>query len=364
MEVKNVKKRIRHKLSPYEIVARKLRKRVAESSAGEPLGTEVSIARECGVSRMTARKSVNALIAEGLVERRAGIGVFVRQQDTITRTYRLVVGNILWDAAMKVASAIRREAQRSGAEIELRDAGGDVESFVHEIESLPEAGVAGAVVVSIHDPRAVQALKGVSEKGFPLVVVDQDLQAEGVASVVSDDRHGGELAASVLLSEAHREVAFLGDFEASTVQARWEGFRDACIRDGGVEPDRHDIRGVDRLGSWESSIRNKVARLLALGKRPTAFFCSCDAVARLTMRTLVGHGVKVPDDISLVGFDDDPIAEWTTPALTTIRQDYEAIGLAATKLLTVRIQRPADPVPPTVVVPVSLVRRASVRSRA
>ncbi len=348
---------------PFERVAENLRKQVAAASGGDSLCSEVALAKSCGVSRMTARKAVNTLIAEGLIERRAGIGLFVRGNGVVTRRYRLIVGNILWDAAMKVASAVRREALATGAELELRDAGGDAASFIREIGSLPSSGAAGAIVVSIHEEHADAAVRAVAENGFPLVLVDKDMSADGVGSVVSDNRAGGELAAGEFFAAGHRDLGFIGDFEASTVQARWQGFAEACRKTAGKAPSKFDIRGVDRLGSWEGNIREKAARILAFRKRPTALFCSCDAVARLVMRTFAETGLSVPGDVSLVGFDDDPIAEWTTPALTTIRQDFDAMGRAAVRMLSGRIAVP-DAAATCGTVPVELVRRASVAALA
>ena len=80
------------------------------------------------------------------------------------------------------------------------------------------------------------------------------------------------------------------------------------------------------------------------------------------MRAFTEVGISVPDDISLVGFDDDPIAEWTTPALTTVRQDFSAMGREAVKALVARIAKPAAP-GATVAVPVEFVARESLARR-
>ena len=106
------------------------------------------------------------------------------------------------------------------------------------------------------------------------------------------------------------------------------------------------------------SVAALVPRILKLKTRPTAIFCSCDAVARHAMRALEANGVKVPQDLSLVGFDDDPIAEWTTPALTTVRQSFTSIGRAAAEKLLALVAH-ADTPRESVAVPVAFIRRGS-----
>ena len=68
---------------------------------------------------------------------------------------------------------------------------------------------------------------------------------------------------------------------------------------------------------------------MASVRHPTAIVCSCDAVARIAYRVLAEEGIGVPQDVSLTGFDDDPIAEWMSPPLTTIRQDFAEMGRKA-----------------------------------
>ena len=198
-------------VAPSARIANLLRERVASLKPGEPFGTEVAIADECGVSRMTARKAVNALVEEGLVERRAGVGIFVRGKDEVTRRWRFIAGNLLWDSAIKAASGARREAQKIGAELELKDAGGDMRALLAEIAALPDSGATGAIVFSVHAKAFDAAVHAVAEKGFPIVVVDEDLGKKvNVSCVVADNVVGGRLAAERIVSAGHRRPRSAG----------------------------------------------------------------------------------------------------------------------------------------------------------
>ena len=346
-------------VAPSARIANLLRERVASLKPGDSLGTEVAIAEECDVSRMTARKAVNELVAAGLAERRAGVGVFVRSEERVTRRWRFIAGNLMWDTAIKAASGARREAQKIGAELELKDAGGDMRALLAEIAALPDSGATGAIVFSVHAKAFDAAVHAVAEKGFPIVVVDEDLGKKvNVSCVVADNVVGGRLAAERIVSAGHCRLAFIGDFVADTVRGRWSGFSKLAAELTGETPLKYDVKGEDRFGDWGTEVRSAVVRIVKRKVRPTAVFCSCDAIARHAMRAFAEVGMQVPDDISLVGFDDDPIAEWTTPALTTVRQDFSAMGREAVKALVARIAKPAAP-GATVAVPVEFISRES-----
>jgi len=245
-----------------------------------------------------------------------------------------------------------------GLEASVFDARGDLAAFLAELRALPGSGAAGAVVMSQHDAAFNRALAELVAAGFPFVVVDQALAELPGASVASDNRAGGRLAAEALLAAGHRRLAFLGDLAADTTAARAQGVADACAAATVPPPLRLDVPG-QRFGDWEPAIRARVAELLRARPRPTALACSCDAVARIACRALAARGVAVPRAMSLIGFDDDPIAEWMSPALTTVRQDFAEMGRRALALLAERLADPSAE-PRHEAVPVSLVSRDSV----
>ena len=343
------------------MLAERLRKRLAAKAPSDDdwIGTEVELARESGLSRMTVRRAVQMLVDEGLVERRAGRGIFARMSVKSTRRIRFVAGNLLWAPAVRVAQAVQEDAAASGYAVEVFDGRGDLSAVLAELRALPGSDATGAIVMSQHDASFNLALASLVAAGFPFVVVDQTLSDLPSPSVASDNRAGGRLAAEALLAAGHKAIAFLGDLAADTTAARAQGVADACAAALVPPPATFDIPG-QRFANWEPTIRARIDDLLRLDTPPTGLVCSCDAVARIAMRTLAQHGIAVPRDMSLVGFDDDPIAEWTSPALTTIRQDFAAMGHRAFSAFASLL---GGATPHHESVPVSLVARGSVSRR-
>jgi DNA-binding LacI/PurR family transcriptional regulator len=204
----------------------------------------------------------------------------------------------------------------------------------------------GAFVYSCN-PDAT-AVGWLMRRRLPLVFVDQ-APAPGIASVNIDDRTGARSAAQHVVDLGHRRVAvvttgFGGEYGiladplhasvANTERQRLLGWVET-LTEAGIEPT------VIRHPHLDPADTGLVAtdQLLGLAERPTAVLCFSDAIAVGVIRGMQDAGLQVPRDISVVGFDDNPIARQTRPALTTVRQDVEAKGRTAAAALTQAIER-------------------------
>jgi len=161
------------------------------------------------------------------------------------------------------------------------------------------------------------------------------MQDVRLPSVRSDNVHGARLAVRHLYDLGHRKIAHVtGPLDNVLTHTRREGMLEERGRLGLPMRDEWIIRGDFSLESG----RFAGQRILAMEERPTAVFCASDQVAFGLISTLAGNGVRVPEDISVVGFDDIELSEYYVPALTTIRQDRRALGAKASSLLLDRIE--------------------------
>lgn len=197
------------------------------------------------------------------------------------------------------------------------------------VQSLIDGGRKGALVVTSHLTAADQRRLGRSH--LPVVVIDPiDMPGQDVPSVGATNWAGGLSATEHLIELGHRRIAVIGgpeDFLCS--RARIDGYRAAVERAGiGVDPD------LVRHGNFHHEGGYDEARvLLELPDPPTAIFAGSDEQAFGVMEAARQAGLSVPHDLSVVGFDDLPMARWSSPPLTTVRQPLADMGRMAGRIL-------------------------------
>ena len=170
---------------------------------------------------------------------------------------------------------------------------------------------------------------------LPIVVTGRSVDAPGVFSLAVDDTEGARLATRHLIELGHRRIAFIGGpRDHPDALARFNGYRSALDAEG--------LEFVSRLvlpGNFtEEGGRQAGERLLALGERFTAVVCANDQTAFGLQLALYRRGLKVPDDVSVVGFDDLSSAAFFIPPLTTVRQPVDRMGELAAQALLVMIE--------------------------
>ena len=176
-------------------------------------------------------------------------------------------------------------------------------------------------------------------------------------SVRSDNVAGAELAVAHLVGLGHRRIAHLTGPEGNILaQIRKQTFMDACAAHGlSVSPD------WVMTGDFSLAAGARAAdRLITMETRPTAIFCASDAMALSFIARCREHGLDVPGDLSVIGFDDIDIAAYANPGLSTIWQDRRGLGRMAAKTLLARLRgEPPDDKTDTILTPVGLIERAS-----
>lgn len=225
------------------------------------------------------------------------------------------------------------------------------------LDQLRARSVDGVVVAApLHE---VHDIADLLPRGLPVVAVAGG-EVHGLPSVHVDHRAGARAATEHLLSLGHRGVAHVAGpgCWVETVQRR-QGWQDA-LADAG-------IRAPDALpGSWSAASGYEAGLRLAQDRDVTAVFAANDHMALGLLRAFRERAVDVPGQVSVVGFDDVPEADYFAPPLTTVRQDFASVGRRSIALLLEQVGAPAPRGgdAPSVVVPAELVRRASSGPRA
>jgi LacI family transcriptional regulator len=213
--------------------------------------------------------------------------------------------------------------------------------------------------VATGDP--VESVKFLLEQQIPVVVVDRDLPGVDVDGVLTDHHLGGYQATQHLIDLGHRRIACItGPFNGTPSARRAMGYRHA-LREAGLPDDPAFVLTGDY--SPQSGLEATV-NLLALDNPPTAIFACNDLMALGAIRAIMMRGLRVPDDISVVGFDNIELAAYSTPPLTTVAQPIMEIGSRAASLLIDRIQDKRRDIQHPVLPTALIVRESAAASRA
>jgi DNA-binding LacI/PurR family transcriptional regulator len=228
--------------------------------------------------------------------------------------------------------------------------------------ALANAAVDGFLTLGLEEFKSTMMV--LRKRGVAYVTVDSD-PIEGVPAVNIDDEGGATAAMEHVLKHGHREILILairsgkhGKFEqyAGTLRDRIQGYR-AALKAQGLDLDGRKVRLME-CSSTEKGGRAVFRRVLRSKWRPTAVVAMSDIIAIGVMREAIEAGLRVPGDLSIVGFDDLPLSTWVNPPLTTVAQPLCKKGRLAAEILLKTIEGQSDP--RHHVLPTKLVARKSV----
>ncbi|SEO47681.1 LacI family DNA-binding transcriptional regulator [Aquisalimonas asiatica] len=247
----------------------------------------------------------------------------------ITRRSRMV-GLVLADLDnpfyARMLEAVSRELQAAGHHVMLFFTDrGEADDALQEILQYP---VAGLLMASATLSSALA--RECAEAGIPVVLVNRDVPDAPTVSVTADNEAGGAAVGDFLARAGHQRVAFIaGDPEASTSRDREHGFREALARHG-LTCHARAVGNYTREGAREAA-----RTLFRVNAPPDAVFVANDYMAFAVMDTLRGElGLRVPEDVSVVGYDDVTQAAWGAYNLTTVTQPTDTmVSTAVTALL-------------------------------
>ncbi|HFL6812915.1 TPA: GntR family transcriptional regulator [Enterococcus faecium] len=321
------------------------------------LPTEKELSHTYKVSRITSKRALTELEQLGLIYRVRGKGSFVKSASpeqmlpSPTKTRRILfllpyvadlsVGDftkglnpVMQDKQMDVMMTTHDFLQNKTAK-----------ELIHEFD--------GLIYYAFDTEQHLDLLFEISLKEFPVIILDKKIYELPFPTVLSDNFQGGVLATSHLIEQGHSKIAYL--FGAQThpqsVRQRYLGYLEA----------------LDKAGlAFHTSLDDKSAtfdELLSYITKyeVTAFVCENDVVAIQTMNFLRQHDYHVPEDFSIIGFDDIQAAALVDPPLTTIAQDFEQLGKLAGEALITWLEtneRPSDSK-----FPVSFIKRQSTKEK-
>lgn len=252
-----------------------------------------------------------------------------------SRLIGLVVPSMTNSMYAEVAETIVHEAEKRGYTVMMAVTMRDAQSELELVNTIVDHNVAG-VLMSSSDPNA-QASKMVLNEGVPYVELLNRTGEAGCDVFEADNRRGAQDAVAYLISLGHRQIAHICGLPNSTGTGRREGFELALAGAGLRDLPELMISGeYTRQGG-----RIACEKLLATGRSFSAIFCASDLMAYGAMEALASHKLMVPEDVSIVGFDDMSMSSLPGINLTTVSFDPVKTGKRAIEQLIRRIEKPS-----------------------
>jgi len=348
-----------------------------EIGPGSRLPSESELQRHLKISRSTIRQALSNAEAEGLIERVPGKGSFAKAFSP-NNQQRNFIGYITFDFfsdfQRHLLSGAESVTRSQGYRILFCNSNGDVEEENRLLDQLLQDGVKGILIWPAWKSDQARRLYQIAKQNsIPIVLMDRTLKGLNKDYVLSDNYTGAYEATKYLIDIGHRKIVFLTRplLELLPIAERVRGYRKAMDEKGIVPSDPWLIGKIDKeiasrviLKIENSYIQQEIEEIsehLNRGDRPTAIFAMNDIVALQALRAAKLSGIKVPEELSIVGFDDIDIASYFETPLTTVSQNTFYIGKRSAELLIERIRGYSGP-PRKELIPTQLRVRESTAS--
>lgn len=341
-------------LPKYVFAENKIREDISNGILCDDLPGERILAKQLGISYMTARKAIDNLVDAGLLVRIPGKGTYVNRlkpKEKKSHTIAFFLDDRIKEGIASpyyslVFNAIEKEATNRGYTLMFFS---DFEHF-SALQTIKK--IDGAIISCF--PRLENKIRSLKAL-LPMVVIDNSAADKSIPSVIIDNYSGVVDAVTYLCSLGHERIGFISGLQDSDVgMHRLRGYKDVL--------ERHGLEGGGELlyeGDYSHVSGEQGARwLLQRPRPPTALVCANDAMAIGAMKASWELGLEVPDDVSVVGFDDIAVASKVRPPLTTLAAPVKEISELTVGMLISLIDG-IDPDNRHVALPARLIVRGS-----
>ena len=313
----------------YLLVEKYIKKSIKNKTIIDKLPGERTLAKELGFSYMTIRKAIDNLVAQGVLYKVPTKGTFVAESKTRKNKTRnigyFLDSSIESGVSSPYYSLIFNELEKQAASL------GYSLVYFSDLGNANDEDILAKLdgVIASCFPRIENIIQTIKHQ-VPVVVIDNASSDKSIPSVIIDNFNAVLDSFDHLYKLGHRRIAFMTGLEDSDVgKNRCAGYQSGLSKHG-LE---HDEALVYRGNYSFNSGLEGAAHFLSLQDPPTAILCANDSMALGAMRRLHHEGIKVPDEISILGFDDIEVASQISPALTTVKAPVEQIANTAVCML-------------------------------
>lgn len=317
--------------------------------------TLADIAARAEVTPMTVSRVINSngyvhaetrervlSVARQMNYRRNGLARGLKRQ--CTETVGMVIGDIANPFAAELTRGVREVLEERGYTLFICISEHKAKEDVQAFESLADHRADGIIVATRASKSGNDRLQELIDSGIPVSLIGRDFRHPHADLVSADNLKGGYEATCHLIETGHKRIGFIGVSLTEGLRLRrFQGYLEA-LKDHGLAVEDSLIAGGRGASeqmpgySTEEMGYDGMMKLLQTEDRPTAVFARNDFTALGALNAIKRAGLRIPEDIAVVGYDDIPLAAHTSPALTTVRQPTREQGRAAAEFLLRRIE--------------------------
>ena len=334
---------------------------------GDKLPSENMLATKFSISRQTVRNAIDQLETEGVIRRVRGSGTFVnklvevKQRNNNIGVLLSYLDDYIFPQIMR---GIEEVLTKEGFGIDLGITHNSVESEARFLERMLETNVAGVVVEgtrsALPNPN-LDLYRKLSEMGIPVIFLHNCYQGLDFPKVVMDDAACVRKMVEMLIQAGHRQIA--GIFKSDDIQGHWryKGYIDA-LRQGGVAICEDNIRWYSTEDFDAGQVLSNDDAALKFMSNCTALVCYNDQIATLAYNVLIRNGMRVPEDISLTGFDDSTLSRTGSVEFTSAMHPKNVIGVEVASRIVRMIKYGGSPLSKfSLTIPAQIAVRPSIR---
>jgi len=255
-----------------------------------------------------------------------------------------------------VISSIQEEAQKEGFTIMICQSNEQFLLEVENVKTMISCRVDGMILSVCRETESIDHIVKMQNRNIPIVIFDREIDGLKASKVLVNDYEGALTAVSHLISSGYRRIAYLaGPKNMKISNSRKKGYLEA-LNNHNLPADKSLIIHCEKM---EEEAKKQSLELLGSSNPPDAFFAFNDPMALEIYKGIYEMGLKIPQDIGLVGFTDSPIASLIRPSLTSVSQPAEEMGKIATKMLVQLIKNKGKNKPGNVLLKTELIIRES-----
>lgn len=336
-----------------------------ELSPGEPVPTVNELAERFDVSVITTNRALVELANDGLVTRVPGQGTFVssklktvkRGQPDVDILIGVVAPQLSWPLTSDIINYIEKNARLQGCILLFRGSENTVEGEEKAISTVVEQGAKGLILFAVdNEDSPNRAIEELLKRDIPIVLVDRSFSEGNIPYVTSDNTGGGYLATRHLIQQGYERIGFVGGnyWGTSSLRDRFAGYQ-LALETYGRDYDPSMV--FAEYGLRVPSIVEEL-KLFVTKQEPDALVCLNDRMAIDVMGAVERLGLRVPEDVGVVGFDNDEELFRGRRAVTSIAQMWDDIAANAIRILSSKIRGKPNTVS-QLELPVELVVRES-----